>query len=76
MEDCGCYSDFKTWQKNSALAESYLPISLLHVLSKLAERVILARLSQRPSRKRKYPDSGVARVPTSSLHLPSTSQSR
>ncbi|GFX35179.1 RNA-directed DNA polymerase from mobile element jockey [Trichonephila clavipes] len=31
--------------KNSALAESYRPISLLPVLSKLAEKVILARLN-------------------------------
>ncbi|GFT23446.1 RNA-directed DNA polymerase from mobile element jockey [Trichonephila clavipes] len=31
--------------KNSALAESYRPISLLPVLSKLAEKIILARLN-------------------------------
>ncbi|GFV09199.1 hypothetical protein TNCV_2880681 [Trichonephila clavipes] len=50
------------------------PISLLPVLSKLAESDFSQ--TQRPSRKRKYPDSGAARVPTSSLHLTSTSQSR
>ncbi|GFW19845.1 hypothetical protein TNCV_3561481 [Trichonephila clavipes] len=61
--------------KNSALAESYRPISLLPVLSKLAEKVILARLNDHLERE-KYPDSGAARVPTSSLHLTSTSQSR
>ncbi|GFX14749.1 RNA-directed DNA polymerase from mobile element jockey [Trichonephila clavipes] len=44
MEDCGRRTDFKTWQ-NSALAESYRPISLLPVLSKLAEKIILARLN-------------------------------
>ncbi|GFS63696.1 uncharacterized protein TNCV_1127541 [Trichonephila clavipes] len=53
--------------KNSALAESYRPISLLPVLSKLA---------QRPPRKRKYPDYGAAQVSPSSLHFPPTSQSR
>ncbi|GFT94356.1 hypothetical protein TNCV_3160941 [Trichonephila clavipes] len=60
--------------KNSALAESYRPISLLPVLSKLAEKVILARLNDHLEKK-KY-RFRAARVPTSSLHLTSTSQSR
>ncbi|GFU20546.1 probable RNA-directed DNA polymerase from transposon X-element [Trichonephila clavipes] len=37
--------------KNSALAESYRPISLLPVLSKLAEKVILARLNDHLERE-------------------------
>ncbi|GFT35244.1 probable RNA-directed DNA polymerase from transposon X-element [Trichonephila clavipes] len=37
--------------KNSALAESYRPISLLPVLSKLAEKVILARLKDHLERE-------------------------
>ncbi|GFW02622.1 probable RNA-directed DNA polymerase from transposon X-element [Trichonephila clavipes] len=37
--------------KNSALAESYLPISLLPVLSKLAEKVILAKLNDHLERE-------------------------
>ncbi|GFS93274.1 hypothetical protein TNCV_2106961 [Trichonephila clavipes] len=74
MEDCGRRTDFKTWQ-NSALAESYRPISLLPVLSKLAEKIILARLNDYLERE-KNPDSGAARVPPSSLHFPPTSQSR
>ncbi|GFX68375.1 probable RNA-directed DNA polymerase from transposon X-element [Trichonephila clavipes] len=37
--------------KNSALAESYRPISLLPVLSKLAEKVILARLNDHLERR-------------------------
>ncbi|GFT52230.1 probable RNA-directed DNA polymerase from transposon X-element [Trichonephila clavipes] len=61
--------------KNSALAESYRPISLLPVLSKLAEKIILARLNDYLERE-KNPDSGAARVPPSSLHFPPTSQSR
>ncbi|GFX85724.1 RNA-directed DNA polymerase from mobile element jockey [Trichonephila clavipes] len=37
--------------KNSALAESYRPISLLPVLSKLAEKGILARLNDHLERE-------------------------
>ncbi|GFT78441.1 putative RNA-directed DNA polymerase from transposon BS [Trichonephila clavipes] len=37
--------------KNSALAESYRSISLLPVLSKLAEKVILARLNDHLERE-------------------------
>ncbi|GFU22715.1 uncharacterized protein TNCV_762911 [Trichonephila clavipes] len=37
--------------KNSALAESYRPISLLPVLSKLAEKLILARLNDHLERE-------------------------
>ncbi|GFW47642.1 uncharacterized protein TNCV_2828351 [Trichonephila clavipes] len=37
--------------KNSALAETYRPISLLPVLSKLAEKVILARLNDHLERE-------------------------
>ncbi|GFT14592.1 putative RNA-directed DNA polymerase from transposon BS [Trichonephila clavipes] len=37
--------------KNSALAESYRPISLLPALSKLAEKVILARLNDHLERE-------------------------
>ncbi|GFT22322.1 putative RNA-directed DNA polymerase from transposon BS [Trichonephila clavipes] len=37
--------------KNSTLAESYRPISLLPVLSKLAEKVILARLNDHLERE-------------------------
>ncbi|GFX37803.1 probable RNA-directed DNA polymerase from transposon X-element [Trichonephila clavipes] len=37
--------------KNSALAESYRPISLLPVLSKLAEKVILSRLNEHLERE-------------------------
>ncbi|GFW23647.1 hypothetical protein TNCV_4091901 [Trichonephila clavipes] len=37
--------------KNSALAESYRPLSLLPVLSKLAEKVILARLNDHLERE-------------------------
>ncbi|GFV00903.1 hypothetical protein TNCV_1387171 [Trichonephila clavipes] len=36
---------------------------------------LTALLTQRPPRKRKNPDSGAARVPPSSLHLPPISQS-
>ncbi|GFX88630.1 RNA-directed DNA polymerase from mobile element jockey [Trichonephila clavipes] len=38
--------------KNSALAESYRPISLLPILSKLAEKVILARLNDHLEREK------------------------
>ncbi|GFW18968.1 RNA-directed DNA polymerase from mobile element jockey [Trichonephila clavipes] len=51
LEDCGCYSDPIKPDKNSALAESYRPISLLPVLSKLAEKVILARLNDHLERE-------------------------
>ncbi|GFY37214.1 hypothetical protein TNIN_271111 [Trichonephila inaurata madagascariensis] len=56
------------------LAESYRPISLHPVLSKLAEKVILARLNDHLERE--HPDSGAARVSPSSLHIPPTPQSR
>ncbi|GFV97414.1 RNA-directed DNA polymerase from mobile element jockey [Trichonephila clavipes] len=38
-------------EKNSALAESYRPISLLPILSELAEKVILARLNNHLERE-------------------------
>ncbi|GFU24592.1 hypothetical protein TNCV_2265311 [Trichonephila clavipes] len=56
--------------KNPKLAESYRPISLLPILSKLAEKIISTRLNA--FLERKHPRSGAARVPSSSLHLPST----
>ncbi|GFX84148.1 hypothetical protein TNCV_3214791 [Trichonephila clavipes] len=74
MEDCGRRTDFKTLVKFGLLAESYRPISLLPVLSKLAEKIILARLND--YLKEKNPDSGATRVPPSFLHFPPTSQSR
>ncbi|GFV61888.1 RNA-directed DNA polymerase from mobile element jockey [Trichonephila clavipes] len=45
MEDSGCVVPILKPGKNSAVAESYRPISLLPVLSKLAEKVILARVN-------------------------------
>ncbi|GFT09822.1 RNA-directed DNA polymerase from mobile element jockey [Trichonephila clavipes] len=61
--------------KNSALAESYRPISLLPVLSKLAEKVILARLNDHLEREKiLIPEQHG--LPPSSLHFPPTSQSR
>ncbi|GFV94023.1 putative RNA-directed DNA polymerase from transposon BS [Trichonephila clavipes] len=59
MEDSGCRTDSKTPGKNSALAESYRPISLLPVLSNWRKSDLSQ--AQRPSRKRKYTDSGAAR---------------
>ncbi|GFW29333.1 hypothetical protein TNCV_742751 [Trichonephila clavipes] len=60
--------------KNPKLAESHRPISLLPILSKLAEKIIAARLNDYLENE-KNPCSGAARVPSSSLHHPSTASS-
>ncbi|GFY57079.1 hypothetical protein TNIN_136461 [Trichonephila inaurata madagascariensis] len=66
MEDSGRRTDSKTG-KNSA-PNSYRPISLLPVLSKLAEKVILARLNDHLDRKISDSDStGSVLVPTSPI---------
>ncbi|GFS94612.1 RNA-directed DNA polymerase from mobile element jockey [Trichonephila clavipes] len=51
MEDSAVVVPILKPGKNSALAESYRPISLLPVLCKLAEKVILARLNDHLERK-------------------------
>ncbi|GFX38391.1 hypothetical protein TNCV_2343671 [Trichonephila clavipes] len=58
--------------KNPKLADSHRPISLLPILSKLAEKIISARETQRLPREGKHPYTRAARVPSSSLHLSST----
>ncbi|GFW16768.1 probable RNA-directed DNA polymerase from transposon X-element [Trichonephila clavipes] len=58
--------------KNPKLAESYRPISLLPILSKLAEKIISTRLNEFLERENILARTVAARVPSSSLHLSST----
>ncbi|GFV12257.1 RNA-directed DNA polymerase from mobile element jockey [Trichonephila clavipes] len=58
--------------KDPTLATSHRPISLLPVLSKLAERIILNRLNDH-LQKNDIPHSPTARFPCQSFHIAPTS---